>query len=76
VVDGEDRVHEIARMLGGDSESPTSRAHARELIDGAVNAPEAAAAGKNKDQQHPAQREQREHPPRPRRGKSRKATDR
>jgi len=75
VVDGEDRVHEIARMLGGDSESPTSRAHARELIDGAVNAPEPAAAVKNKGQQHPAQREQQEHPPRARRGKSRKATD-
>ncbi len=33
VVEGEDRVHEIARMLGGDSESETSRAHARELLE-------------------------------------------
>jgi DNA repair protein RecN (Recombination protein N) len=35
VVDGEARVVEIARMLGGDPESDVSRAHARELIDGA-----------------------------------------
>jgi DNA repair protein RecN (Recombination protein N) len=35
VVDGNDRVLEIARMLGGDPESDVSRAHARELIDGA-----------------------------------------
>jgi DNA repair protein RecN (Recombination protein N) len=35
VVDGEARVLEIARMLGGDPESDVSRAHARELIDGA-----------------------------------------
>ena len=35
VVDGDARVLEIARMLGGDPESDVSRAHARELIDGA-----------------------------------------
>jgi DNA repair protein RecN (Recombination protein N) len=35
VVEGSDRVLEIARMLGGDPESDVSRAHARELIDGA-----------------------------------------
>ena len=29
---GEDRVEEVARMLGGDPESPTSREHARELL--------------------------------------------
>ena len=29
---GEDRVEEIARMLGGDPESATSRTHARELL--------------------------------------------
>jgi DNA repair protein RecN (Recombination protein N) len=29
---GDDRVHEIARMLGGDAESATSRAHAAELL--------------------------------------------
>ena len=33
VVDGDTRVLEIARMLGGDPESDVSRAHARELID-------------------------------------------
>ncbi|MBX3172937.1 MAG: DNA repair protein RecN [Gemmatimonadaceae bacterium] len=33
VVDAEDRVDEIARMLGGDAESATSREHARELLD-------------------------------------------
>jgi DNA repair protein RecN (Recombination protein N) len=31
-LDGEDRVREIARMLGGDPESETSRDHARELM--------------------------------------------
>ena len=30
---GEERVREVARMLGGDPESPTSREHARELLD-------------------------------------------
>lgn len=29
---GEERVRELARMLGGDPESPTSRDHARELL--------------------------------------------
>jgi DNA repair protein RecN (Recombination protein N) len=32
VVDGDHRVRELARMLGGDAESDVSRAHARELI--------------------------------------------
>jgi DNA repair protein RecN (Recombination protein N) len=32
VLDGDDRVEEIARMLGGDPESATSREHARELL--------------------------------------------
>ena len=36
VLAGEPRVAEVARMLGGDSESPVSRAHARELLDNAV----------------------------------------
>lgn len=31
-LDGAERVAEIARMLGGDPESPTSREHARELL--------------------------------------------
>jgi DNA repair protein RecN (Recombination protein N) len=32
VLFGEDRVEEVARMLGGDPESLTSREHARELL--------------------------------------------
>jgi DNA repair protein RecN (Recombination protein N) len=32
VLDGDQRVTEIARMLGGDAESDVSRAHARELL--------------------------------------------
>ncbi len=36
VVHGDDRVMEIARMLGGDSESDVSRAHARELLEHAA----------------------------------------
>jgi len=34
IVTGEDRVREIARMLGGDPESDVSLAHARELLTG------------------------------------------
>ncbi len=41
VVESEARVEEIARMLGGDSESATSRAHARELLEGAAIVPDA-----------------------------------
>ena len=32
VLEGEARVEEVARMLGGDPESETSRQHARELL--------------------------------------------
>jgi len=32
VLDGDERVLEIARMLGGDPESTVSQAHARELL--------------------------------------------
>ncbi len=35
VLDGDRRIAEIARMLGGDPESELSRAHARELLDSA-----------------------------------------
>lgn len=42
VLAGDSRVHEIARMLGGDPESEVSQAHARELLD-AVSAPAIAA---------------------------------
>jgi DNA repair protein RecN (Recombination protein N) len=38
VVVGDDRVTEIARMLGGDPESDVSRAHARELLETASTA--------------------------------------
>jgi DNA repair protein RecN (Recombination protein N) len=31
-VEGEARVQEVARMLGGDAEREVSRAHARELL--------------------------------------------
>jgi|JI10StandDraft_1071094.scaffolds.fasta_scaffold135448_2 DNA repair protein RecN (Recombination protein N) len=43
VVDGEARVDEIARMLGGDAESETSRDHARELLAQAREAGKQAA---------------------------------
>ena len=36
VLDGDERVTEIARMLGGDPESELSRAHAGELLDSAA----------------------------------------
>ncbi|HUO51364.1 MAG TPA: DNA repair protein RecN [Gemmatimonadaceae bacterium] len=39
VVSGEERVAEIARMLGGDADSAVSRAHARELLEHAAAAP-------------------------------------
>ena len=41
---GEARVHEIARMLGGDPESAKSRAHARELL-AAASLPRASGRG-------------------------------
>ena len=48
VLDGDPRVTELARMLGGDPESTVSRAHARELLDTAAalaaDAPPAPAA--------------------------------
>jgi DNA repair protein RecN (Recombination protein N) len=39
VVTAEDRVNEVARMLGGDAESATSREHARELVAVAAQRP-------------------------------------
>jgi DNA repair protein RecN (Recombination protein N) len=44
VLTGEERVAEVARMLGGDPESDVSRAHARELLESAAT-PELATAG-------------------------------
>jgi DNA repair protein RecN (Recombination protein N) len=46
VVEGEARVVEIARMLGGDEDSDTSRAHARELLDGAAPPGRSSAASR------------------------------
>ncbi|MGH7619129.1 MAG: DNA repair protein RecN [Gemmatimonadaceae bacterium] len=43
VLSGDDRIAEIARMLGGDPESKVSRAHARELLASAKGAAEGAA---------------------------------
>jgi DNA repair protein RecN (Recombination protein N) len=37
VLEGPSRVHEIARMLGGDPESKVSRAHAKELLETATS---------------------------------------
>lgn len=39
VLAGDDRVAEVARMLGGDSGSEVSRAHARELLEAAASPP-------------------------------------
>jgi len=44
VLEGDDRVEEIARMLGGDADSQTSRAHAREQLAAASASAGAAAA--------------------------------
>ena len=46
VVQGEARVAELARMLGGDADSALARAHAQELMESAAahGAPAAAAA--------------------------------
>jgi DNA repair protein RecN (Recombination protein N) len=45
VVAGDQRIAEIARMLGGDPESDVSRAHARELLDAASLDAEPETAG-------------------------------
>lgn len=48
VVQGDLRVVEIARMLGGDSDREVSRAHARELLDrGSLDVPEPASPATN-----------------------------
>ena len=48
VVAGDERVEEISRMLGGDTESQLSRAHARELLESAADATGAVAGRKRK----------------------------
>ncbi|MEP6620600.1 MAG: DNA repair protein RecN [bacterium] len=45
ILDGDERVTEIARMLGGDPESEVSRAHASELLESAASLPADHAAG-------------------------------
>lgn len=45
VLSGDERIAEIARMLGGDPESDVSRAHARELLETATSAAEPVTAG-------------------------------
>ena len=47
VLEGEERITELARMLGGDPESEVSRAHARELLENAAAA-EASTAPRRK----------------------------
>ena len=46
VTEGEGRVTEIARMLGGDPESDVSRAHARELLESAAVPAPAGVSGR------------------------------
>jgi DNA repair protein RecN (Recombination protein N) len=48
VVDGDDRVTEVARMLGGDAGSDVSRAHARELLLAAADGSATAAPRRKK----------------------------
>jgi len=48
VVEGEPRIHEIARMLGGDQESDVSRAHARELLEAAGSLPSPGTSRKKR----------------------------
>ena len=52
VLSGDERVAEVARMLGGDPESDVSRAHARELLESAA-APALVAAGEPAAAQRP-----------------------
>jgi DNA repair protein RecN (Recombination protein N) len=52
----EARVDEIARMLGGDAESATSRDHARELLAVAATRAPSAGAARAKDAQRPKRR--------------------
>lgn len=54
VVEGEGRVTEVARMLGGDPESDTSRAHARELLESAAEGGAAARGEARATEQAPA----------------------
>lgn len=48
IVDADARIEEIARMLGGDPASETSRAHARELLEAASEPPDSLTTGDRK----------------------------
>jgi DNA repair protein RecN (Recombination protein N) len=48
VVEGDTRVTEVARLLGGDPESDVSLAHARELLSAAHDTPEPVTRGVRK----------------------------
>ncbi len=56
LVSGEARVDEIARMLGGDAESETSREHARELLAAADSGAAEARAERSPAAQRPKRR--------------------
>lgn len=56
VLDGDARVAEIARMLGGDPESDVSRAHARELLESAADEREPVVAAVAETPRRPRKR--------------------
>jgi DNA repair protein RecN (Recombination protein N) len=62
VVDANDRVTEIARMLGGDAESDISRAHARELLGKGARGARGARPGRGRRRKPPDYPEHPEHP--------------
>jgi DNA repair protein RecN (Recombination protein N) len=62
VVQGGERVTEIARMLGGDPESDASRAHARELLEHAAPPPADAPVGTSRAPTRAPRREPRSRP--------------
>ena len=49
VVEGEARVRELARMLGGDAEREVSRAHARELLERGAATEQAVSASESRE---------------------------
>jgi DNA repair protein RecN (Recombination protein N) len=59
-LDETERVPEIARMLGGDPESATSRAHAAELLSASADSRSAPRSGRGKTS---ADRDRRQSPP-------------
>jgi DNA repair protein RecN (Recombination protein N) len=59
VLDPDARVTELARMLGGDSESEVSRAHAREMLSNADSSATTESSASTADAQPTAQRKAR-----------------